>query len=173
LAPTTVREQEDNDMAVDEGALQALLDREAIRDLVLRHSDAATRGDYGALLPLYVPDAVWDSPQLGMHFEATRDLVTFLEEAGAAMELLVQTASNTVVDLIGPDRARATSTVKERVLGTGPDPINLEQDGMYYDELVRTDDGWRFTKRTFVTVHVSPGVVTGDLLSSRPLPRPE
>jgi hypothetical protein len=159
-------------MAVDETELRALLDREEIRDLVQRHSDAATRGDYESMIPFYLPDAVWESDQLGMRFDTSRDFVDFLVNAGAGLELLVQTASNTVVDLLDADRARATSTINERVRGTGPDAINFDQDGMYYDELVRTEAGWRFAKRRFVTIHVASGTVTGEVLTYRPLPSP-
>jgi ketosteroid isomerase-like protein len=45
----------------DDTTLQALLEREAIRDLVYRHTDAANRGDLDTIRDSYAPPAlpVW------------------------------------------------------------------------------------------------------------------
>src|SRR5262245_19505046 len=119
----------------DDTALQAMLDREAIRDLVYRHTDAANRADFDTILATYVPDGVWDSPALGLRFDGARAFVDFLAESGAGFEVMVQTASNPVVDLLDADTARASTTIHEMMRVPGEHGFSLDQFGMYFDDL--------------------------------------
>jgi hypothetical protein len=51
------------------------LDRLAIQDLISRYSDAVTRADWQQCAAVFAPDALWESPLLGMRFE---DRASFL-----------------------------------------------------------------------------------------------
>jgi ketosteroid isomerase-like protein len=52
------------------------LDQLAIQDLIYRYSDAVTRADWQQCEAVFAPDAVWESPALGMRFESSQ---AFLE----------------------------------------------------------------------------------------------
>src|SRR5262245_59940722 len=115
-----------------QGLLRALLDRDAIRDLVYRHTDAANRADFDTIKATYVPDGVWECPGLGPHFDTAQAFVDFLVESGAGFEVMIQTASNPVVDLLDADTARASTTIREMVRVPGDDGFSLDQFGMYF-----------------------------------------
>lgn len=150
------------------------LDRLAIQDLISRYSDAVTRADWPQCEALFSPDAIWASPLLGMHYT---DRASFIEMLAAttAYELLIQTPHATVVTLTGADQAKATTTIHEFIRGpavadstseTGSEP-NLEQYGIYYDDVARIDGEWKFTSRLFVPICAATGDVTSDLLTPR------
>jgi hypothetical protein len=44
---------------------------------------------------------------------------------------------------------------------------NLEQYGIYYDDVARIEGRWKFTRRLFVPVYVEMGAVIGDVLTRR------
>lgn len=45
--------------------------------------------------------------------------------------------------------------------------INVEQWGIYYDDLARIDGEWKFIRRELVPVYVGRGRVTGDVFTPR------
>lgn len=58
-----------------------------------------------------------------------------------------------VIDLLGPDRARAWTDLSAFSSGTdasGKQTISIATIGRYHDELVRRDGRWRFTRRVVV-----------------------
>src|SRR5690348_11707884 len=91
----------------------ALQDRDAIQQLIYRYTDAVTRADYEQMVLLFAHDAVWESPILGMHFTSAREFIDFQREGSTSLDVLIQTAANPVVDLLGPDRATATTNIRE------------------------------------------------------------
>jgi hypothetical protein len=46
-------------------------------------------------------------------------------------------------------------------------PINIEQYGIYHDDVARIDGEWKFTHRLFVPIYIASGVVTGDVITKR------
>lgn len=168
-------------MSVEDGAeVSAWLDRLAILDLINRYSDAVTRADYEQMATVFTPDALWESPVLGLRFETPRAFIDFQIEANDALEVLVQTPHSPVVDLVDAERATATTTIHEMIRGTATNDIfgqvgavlNVDQYGIYYDDVVKAAGEWKFTHRLFVPVLVAPGRVVGDVVSKRPLVRP-
>jgi ketosteroid isomerase-like protein len=149
------------------------LDRLAIQDLIARYSDAVTRADWDQCEAVFAPDAVWESPNLGLRYD---DAASFLEMVRASTtDLLIQTPHSSVVMLDG-DRATATTTIHEMSRGVGSADsalggagaeINFEQWGIYYDDVARLDGEWKFTRRVFVSVYLKPGCMTGDVLTAR------
>ena len=55
-------------------------DRDAIQQLIYRYSDAVTRADYEQMATVFADDAVWESPILGMHFDARESSSTSRSE---------------------------------------------------------------------------------------------
>jgi hypothetical protein len=164
-------------LAETETELRAWLDRLAIQDLINRYSDAVTRSDWDQCSSVFAPDALWEAPALGMRFESGAAFVDMLDSP--AMELLIQTPHSCVVRLTGPDRAEATTTIHEFVrgevlsdssYGEPGTPTNLEQYGIYFDDLVKLDGEWKFTHRLYVPMYIGTGCVTGDVLTQRTAP---
>lgn len=150
------------------------LDRLAIQDLINRYSDAVTRADWDQCEAVFAPDAVWESP-LGLRFESRAAFLEMLKPT-TSTDVLIQTPHSSVITLTGPDRARATTTIHELSRGKAPadselgeagGEINIEQYGIYYDDLRRIDGEWKFTRRVFVPIYIEPGGVTGEAFTRR------
>lgn len=156
---------------------QSWFDKLAIQELIFRYSDSINRGDLAATESVFAPDAVWESPLLGMHFESAQEFCGFLGANSDGLELLVQTPHCPVIALQGPDDATATTTIYELCRGTvtvdgnplGPvgTQNNFEDFGIYHDTVRRLDDRWLFTHRVFVPVYMRQGAATGDVPSAR------
>jgi len=162
--------------------LRSWMDRLAIQDLIHRYSDAVTRADWDQCRAAFAPDAVWESPGMGMRFESPDAFLAVLTDSSAT-DLLIQTAHAPVINLTGPDRAEATTTVHEMMRGAvvadttygekGAE-VSFEQYGIYFDDIARIEEDWLFTHRVFVPIYVSPGSVVGDVPAPRSgLRRPE
>ena len=150
------------------------LDRLAIQDLIFRYSDAVTRADWVQCEAVFAPDAVWESP-LGLRFDGRAAFVEMLRTT-TSNDLLIQTPHSPVITLVDTDRATATTTIHELSRGVAPADsalgaagaeINIDQYGVYYDELARIDGQWKFTRRVFVPVYIHTGGVVGDVFTSR------
>jgi SnoaL-like domain len=169
-------------MSVGQGAeLQGWLDRQAILDLIYRYSDAVTRADFEQMTTVFAPDAVWESPLLELRFESARAFIDFQMEGAERAEVLVQTPHSPVIELLGAERAKATTTIHEFFRGTASNvsaygdagsELNVDQYGIYHDELAKLEGGWKFTRRRFEPFLIAPGRVVGDVVGNRPLLRP-
>jgi hypothetical protein len=151
------------------------LDRVAIQELIYRYSDAVTRADWTQCESVFTPDALWESPLLGLRFES-RDAFLETLRATTTYDLLIQTPHSPVVTLTAADRATATTTIHEMnrgvmeaasELGDAGTPVNIDTYGIYYDDVARIDGDWKFTHRLFVPFYLSNGSVTGDILTPR------
>jgi hypothetical protein len=152
------------------------LDRLAIEALIHRYADAVTRADWPQCEAVFSPQAIWESPQLGLRFEGSAAFLDMLRETSESCELLLHIVSSPVVRLEGPARATASTTVKEVVRGvnvvdtaTGAagTPVNVEQHGIYCDEVERIDGQWLFVHRVFTLLYVESGQVAGDVMAPR------
>jgi ketosteroid isomerase-like protein len=159
----------------------ALEDRDAIQQLIYRYTDAVMRADYEQMATVFADDAVWESPILEMRFTSAREFIDFQIEGSTSLDVLIQTAANPVIDLVGPDRATASTNIHEIVRGTnasdgvfGPAgaEINIDQYGIYFDEVAKFDNTWKFVRRVFVPILIASGVVAGEMTTARPIARP-
>jgi hypothetical protein len=150
------------------------LDRLAIQDLINRYSDAVTRADWRQCETLFAVDAVWESPA-GLRFENAKSFMDFLKRT-TSYDVLIQTPHSSVITPTGVDQASATTTIHEltRAVGLADSEfgeagaeINLEQWGIYHDDLARIDGEWKFIRREFVPVYIGRGRVTGDVFTPR------
>jgi hypothetical protein len=167
--------------AEDEQKLSAWVDRDAIRDLIFRYSDAVTRADYEQMMTVFAPDAVWESPLLQMRFESARSFIEFQIEGSTGLDVLIQTSHNPVIELLSRDQARATTTIHEMFIGRAGgasafgDPgteLNVDQYGIYYDEVAKIEGEWKFIHRFFAPFLLAQGGVSGDVVARRPLRPP-
>ena len=165
-----------------EGEVREWLDRLAIQDLIHRYSDAVTRADWQQCEAVFSPDAIWESPILGMRYESRASFMETLR-ATSSDDLLIQTPHSPVIAFTGIDQAQATTTIHEFIRGTAIAETtldvtgaesNFEQYAIYFDDLARIEGSWKFTHRRFVPIYVGRDCVTGDLLTERSaLLRPE
>jgi len=160
-------------LAETETELRSWLDRLAIQDLLYRYSDAVTRADWDQCEAAFVPDAIWESPGMGLRFENRAE---FLEAVKAASGFLLQTLSSPLIRLTGLDQAQATTTIHEMARGvTATDSaygaagteLNFEQYGVYFDDIARIGGEWKFTHRLFVPIYVNAGRLAGDVVTQR------
>ena len=153
----------------------SVADRLAVEDVIYRYSDAVTRADWVQCESTFRPDAIWESPLLDMRYESARAFLDVLAET-TGFDLLIQTAHSPVIELVDDTHAKATTTVRELVLGqafmdnslgeTGT-VQNFEQIGVYFDDVVKADGEWKFAHRLFVPMYVSMGVITGQAIAPR------
>jgi hypothetical protein len=171
-------------LAGTELELRSWLDRLAILDVIYRYCDAVTRADWAQCEALYVPDAIWDQPKVGLRFDSRAALMEMLK-ATSTFDLLLLTPHAPVINLIAPDRAQATTTIHEWFRGPSPvdntdspasdvvvqgrkgDEVNMEVYGVYYDDFARIDGEWKFTHRLYSHIYIATGAVTGEVLTPR------
>lgn len=145
-------------MAIDETALQQVIDKEAIRDLVLLYSRAVDRKDVALLRDLYTEDAT-DSH--GDSFDGPADkYCDFIEQSLPYMPYSGHHVCNHLIAVDGDEAsgevyALAYHLIPNRDGGREEDFMAVR----YIDNYRRGDDGrWRFSKR----------VVTYDFKIRRP-----
>jgi ketosteroid isomerase-like protein len=151
------------------------IERLAIADLIYSYSDAVTRADWEQTGSIFAPDAIWESPVLGLRFEGAETFQDFLVQS-TGNDLLIVTAQPPVIRLVGAGQAQATTIVYElsrgeahadSALGEAGTPRNHELYGIYYDDVAKFNGEWKFTHRLFVPVYVRTGCVTGQVLTPR------
>jgi hypothetical protein len=155
-----------------------VVERFAVQEVIFRYSDAVTRGDYAQMRSVFAADAIWESPLLDMHFDDPGSFIDFVVEGSAAFDVLIQTSSNPVIELLAADRAKATTTIREMfkgtaatdgVFGAAGTELNVDQHGIYYDQLAKIDGEWLFTHRCFEPFLIASGTLSGDVVMRRPL----
>jgi ketosteroid isomerase-like protein len=151
------------------------IERLAITDLIHRYSASVTRADWDETEAAFAPDAVWEMPALGLRHEGARAYRRFLAET-IGYDLLIQTAQAPVIRFLGPGLAQTTTTIHELVrgevlvdstVGKAGTRVNLEQYGIYHDDVAKLDGEWKFTHRLFVPVYVRNEGVTGEVVTAR------
>ncbi|WP_404481463.1 nuclear transport factor 2 family protein [Novosphingobium sp. BL-52-GroH] len=145
-------------MAIDEAAFQALVDKDAIRELVLLYSRAIDRQDTALLRDLYTPDA---TDTHGDSFDGPADAYcAFIESAFPHMPYSGHHVCNHLVAVDGDDASGEVYALAFHLIPTRDG--GREEDFMavrYIDNYRRCADGrWRFAKR----------VVTYDFRLRRP-----
>jgi 3-phenylpropionate/cinnamic acid dioxygenase small subunit len=148
---------------VDARELEA---REHIRETIAGYAHCVDGGRFDELVELFTPDGVLEVEDETAHRgrDAIRDFVT-----GTGRDLAAGTAgpprirhhvSNVLIELNGPDRARA------RCYFLAVTDRGVDHWGRYLDDLVRAGDGWRFARRR---VHTD-GAAAGSWVATRRRP---
>lgn len=145
-------------MAIDENALQQMIDKDAIRELVLLYSRAVDRKDVALLRDLYTEDAT-DSH--GDSFDGPADAYCdFIEKSLPYMPYSGHHVCNHLISVDGDEANGEVYALAYHVIPTREG--GQEEDFMavrYIDNYRRCGDGkWRFAKR----------VVTYDFKLRRP-----
>ncbi|MEO6715791.1 MAG: nuclear transport factor 2 family protein [Novosphingobium sp.] len=122
-------------------------DETAIQRVINTYSQYASKGDWDRVLPLFLPEAVWQIPHLGMKLEGKDAIAATLAMFKGTMDYVLQLNSPALIEIDG-DSARATSGIRESGKSAGKDEA-LNYFGIYADEFTRTADGWKFRTRVF------------------------
>jgi ketosteroid isomerase-like protein len=131
-------------------------DEYAIQRVINIYSQEASLLNWEKVLPLYMADAVWSVPHLGIRRQGHAEIRAQLDEFASWMEFVLQANSPAVIDVDG-DSATARSSAKESGKFKGRDE-GFEFIFMYVDRLTRTADGWKFAERTvqFIGMNAFP-----------------
>lgn len=133
---------------IDVNALQQLLDKQAITDLICGFARAADRHDHEAMRSLYHEDAIDEHG--GFFKGAAKDFIDRLPEMQAPMQILHHnmTTINIVVD---HDYAEGESYVLAyHQVKTDDGLIDLIAGGRYLDKFEKRDGEWRFSHRSVI-----------------------
>ena len=145
--------------------------REQIRDTIARYAHCVDGGRFDDLVALFTPDGVLEVEGEPAHRgrDAIRAFVTGTGRdlaAGTGAPRIRHHVSNVLIETESPDRARA------RCYFLAVTDRGADHWGRYSDDLVRTDDGWRFAHRRVRTDGAAPGFLgrgsPAPLLSRRP-----
>jgi 3-phenylpropionate/cinnamic acid dioxygenase small subunit len=137
------------DADVSENTVQRVADELEIRNLVARLAQLADDGDLDDYIQLFTHDAVWDGGTILGTKQGHAELLAAARERRASGAAGPGTNSRhvittSVVDVAG-DRATGRAVFHYYVKTDGAPELALM--GVYDDEFVRTDRGWRLARR--------------------------
>jgi uncharacterized protein (TIGR02246 family) len=128
--------------------LPHIADEQAIRSLVHRYADAASRRDPADVASTFTVDGTWYAPELGC-FTGRDAMLSFfgsmLDGWNAFLQALM--SGVIVVDASNPDRAVGRWFVQET--GQRAEGANLIISGVYHDEYTRDENAWLILHRRY------------------------
>jgi ketosteroid isomerase-like protein len=128
-------------------SMQEMTDRMEIEQLLIRYCHAIDQRDWDAYRAIYTEDAVIDDVSAGPG-NSVDDMVEFLSGALERVVLIQHAVSTSLVDLDGDTAHARTVCHCPVVLDRGNGETQMFFQGLWYiDDLVRTPDGWRISKR--------------------------
>lgn len=128
-----------------EGSLQAVLDREAIRDLPLRYCHYVWQKDLDNWVSLFTSDGAISTndpklPGAAQGHEGLRKMISSGLDTMKPRPFI----HNHVVNLLGPERATGTCYVEVRMIRDGK---TWSLRGWYDDEYAKVGGDWKFKSR--------------------------
>ncbi len=134
-------------MLIPEPAAVDVADVLAIHHLAAGYAEAISRGDIDEAVQGYAPDGVLASPTTE-DAVGPRAIADVLRTTTADLEFVFQTVHVGLVHVAG-DRAQARFPITEWARRRS-DGRPIQFLGIYEDDLVRLDVGWRFSRRRLV-----------------------
>ncbi len=142
----------------------AFEDRFAIHELIMQWSAAVNERDWDEMASVYTEDGVWDvGPPFAFRLEGRQAIKETGGKLISEQQYVIQLGAAIVVKLNG-DTATARATMYEVM--RGPDGSGMQQMGTYYDDLVRTPEGWKFKLRRFRTTILEGKPPAGDFFKT-------
>ena len=123
-------------------------DEQAIRSLVHRYADAASRRDPAGVASTFTSDGTWYAPELG-RFTGREAMHGFFTSMLDGWNVFLQALMSgvIVVDASNPDRAVGRWFVQET--GQRAEGTNLIISGVYHDEYIRDGSAWLILHRRY------------------------
>jgi hypothetical protein len=146
-------------------ALNELLDREAIRDCLMRYCHAIDRCDEQMLRGVYWPEAI---DEHGMFNGPASEYVDMVMPMLRTMEATVHTVSNMWIELQG-DQARVETYMSAYHRAASRDGVMRDSiiAGRYLDRMEKRDGEWRILHRLVVVDWLRQYPDSGDLTKTR------
>jgi ketosteroid isomerase-like protein len=125
--------------------LNALLDKDAIRDLLHQYCFCMDEGRFEELGRLFADDGEWIAPYRQARGPA--DIAAWLTQSVPASPKRMHYVMNTIIAVSGD-----TATAKSNYLVTVERPAGPETSvcGTYADRLGKTGAGWKFRRRELI-----------------------
>ena len=144
----------------------AAMDRFAIREQIERYCNIINRRAWAEMPALWVEDGRWvvkDIPEMGPSdtFLGRDTIVAAVTGVVEACTMLQHMTGACEVRVNG-DTATATLSLQE-IATFGTEGAGIYLIGIYYDNLVRTPDGWKFRSREFHPRFVTRQVPPADI----------
>jgi ketosteroid isomerase-like protein len=124
-----------------------MVDEIAIQQTINRYSDGASRADWDQVMSTFTPDGIWEIPALNASYQDHAMIRKVMAAFVGQMAYFVQINAPAIIAVAG-NKATARSFIRECGKFADRDEA-LEVLGRYDDQLVRTSEGWKFTRRTF------------------------
>ncbi|MHB9879387.1 nuclear transport factor 2 family protein [Pacificimonas sp. ICDLI1SI03] len=144
----------------DPAAVQALLDREALRTLIYAYCNAADRHDHAKMRSLYHEDAIDDHG--AMSSGPAMDFIDKLPEIQAPMEILHHNVTTINLALDGDYAEGEVYLIALHRVRGEDGPFDVLVGGRYFDKYEKRDGVWKFAHRAIVAdwanIH-SPSIV--------------
>lgn len=138
-----------------EAALQAVIDREAIRTLPVRYCHCVWQKDLDGYVDLFTDDGSISTNDPSLPRAQGRDGLRKMISTGLDDMKPRPFIHNHVVELLGPDRAKGTCYVEVRMQRDGK-PWAMS--GWYNDEYAKVGDEWKFKSRQIIVDSFGPAV---------------
>jgi 3-phenylpropionate/cinnamic acid dioxygenase small subunit len=129
--------------------------RQDIADVLVRYGSGIDRREWGLFRSCFADRCEADYGDVGA-WQSADDITDFMREVHEPLGPTLHRITNQAVELQGDDEATARSYVDALVMGPDLESANRVA-GFYDDELVRSTDGWKITRRRFTMVHLEMG----------------
>lgn len=129
-----------------------MYDQLEIQQLHNRYTDGCSRADWNQVMATFTLDGIWEIHPHGAVYQGHAQLLQAMSGFVTRFDYFVQINSPAVIAV---DENTATSRCVIRECGklVGLDRV-VDVVGFYSDKLIRTADGWKFTRRSFTSAGV-------------------
>jgi ketosteroid isomerase-like protein len=136
---------------VSELDVKALLDRAAINDVLDDYAAGIDGRDFGLVASLFTDDAQLDYTTSGGPTGDRDAVMHWLRETLPAVALTQHLLVNRRIRVDGDTATASTDLFNPLLFGSDDNMQVLLLGGRYDDELIRTQDGWRISRRVHTT----------------------
>lgn len=127
-------------------------DRQDITDVLVRYATGIDRRDWPLFRTVFTDDCELDYGEIGT-WSGVDAVTDFMEQSHATAGHTMHRMTNHVITVDG-DRAEARTYVDGLIL-FGDNTSGAHAVGIYDDDVVRTEGGWRIARRRFTPVRVT------------------
>jgi ketosteroid isomerase-like protein len=139
-------------MTIDLAKATKIEDETSIQKLTASFADAVNRRDLELFKSLWNDRGVWEiEPPLTMEVTGVDEIAAAFTRLLNNWEFFIQIVHQGSIELNG-DRATARWYMNE--IGRDTDGKGFQNYGAYLDELIRQDNQWLFTRRTYRFIYI-------------------
>jgi len=123
-----------------------------IQQLHNRYTDGCSRADWDQVMATFTLDGIWEIQPPGIVHQGHAQMRQAMSGFVKRFDYFVQINSPAVIT-VDNDTATSRCVIRECGKLVGRDQV-VDVVGFYNDTLIRTADGWRFTRRSFTSAGV-------------------